>query len=293
MVADSSALTVTHSWIGRFRPVAMWSVLALMGVVSAWFIIVMQPYKAGEGIGYAMGLTGGSMMLLLLLYPLRKHFKIFQRLGALRHWFSIHMTMGVMGPLLVIYHTTFHLGSLNAKVAFLSMMLVALSGVIGRFIYVRIHHGLYGRAASLEEFREQLVRSTEGAKTLFAHAPDIRERLFLFHGYALDNSISTASKVFRFMTVRLRGRILISGLKPAIKQAVQQMAKVHGWSAQERRIHRRVAYREASDFIASVCSVAQFRVWKKLFSLWHIAHVPFVFLLVGSGIAHVVAVHLY
>jgi hypothetical protein len=39
--------------------------------------------------------------------------------------------------------------------------------------------------------------------------------------------------------------------------------------------------------------IAQFSAWERLFSWWHVAHVPFVYLMVLSAIAHVVAVHAY
>lgn len=267
--------------------------LALALVAAAWFVIVERPYKAGSDLGYYMGLVGGSMMLILLLYPLRKNLKSFQRLGALRHWFALHMALGILGPTLVIFHTAFELGSLNSKIAFLSMMLVAGSGIVGRFIYVHIHHGLYGRAATLEEQRMRLAQSEDEAKTLFAHYPEIRDRLYSFHDRALDAKVSLPNRIWRFMTLRIRGRVLLYRLRRPLQQVLIRQAAEQGWNRQIQNSHRRLARQEAAEYVAIVCSVAQFQAWKRLFSLWHVAHIPFVFLLVGSGIAHVVAVHLY
>lgn len=262
-------------------------------VAAAVYVIVEQPYRAGSDIGYYMGLAGGSMMLFLLLYPLRKNIKLFNKMGALRHWFALHMALGILGPTLVVFHTTFELGALNSKIAFLSMMLVAGSGIIGRFIYVRIHHGLYGRAATLDEQRERLARSEDEARTLFAHHPEIRDRLYAFYDMALDEKTGTITRIWRFMTMRLRGRLLLRELRRPIKEILVRQAAELGWSRQVQATHWKLARKETSAFVVSVCSVAQFKAWKRLFSLWHVAHIPFVFLLVGSGIAHVVAVHLY
>jgi hypothetical protein len=278
---------------GKFLARLAMAGLAIALALAAWFVITERPYKAGSDIGYYMGLVGGSMMLILLLYPLRKHMKPFQKLGALRHWFALHMALGILGPTLVIFHTAFELGSLNSKIAFLSMMLVAGSGIIGRFIYVRIHHGLYGRAATLEEQRAHLAHSEEEAKTLFAHYPEIRDHLYAFHDQALDTKISLPARIWRFMTVRLRGRALRYRLREPIRQVLARQAAELGWDRQVQDVHWRLARREVAEYVAIVCSVAQFQAWKRLFSLWHVAHIPFVFLLVGSGIAHVVAVHLY
>jgi hypothetical protein len=46
-------------------------------------------------------------------------------------------------------------------------------------------------------------------------------------------------------------------------------------------------------YLASVVRVAQFTAYERVFALWHVAHVPFVYLLVVSAIVHVVAVHAY
>ena len=57
------------------------------------------------------------------------------RSGSTRFWFALHMTLGIVGPLLIILHSTLAFGSLNATVAFASMALVATSGIVGRFLY--------------------------------------------------------------------------------------------------------------------------------------------------------------
>jgi len=49
----------------------------------------------------------------------------------------------------------------------------------------------------------------------------------------------------------------------------------------------------ADDTLRAMQRVAQFRAYERLFSLWHVLHIPFVFMLVVSAIVHVVAVHMY
>ena len=106
-----------------------------------------------RGIGYALGIIGGSMMLLLLLYSARKRFRWLKFLGPTVGWFRFHMVLGVLGPLCILYHSNFGLGATNSNVALFSMLTVAGSGLIGRYIYSRIHHGLYGSKATLSELR--------------------------------------------------------------------------------------------------------------------------------------------
>lgn len=144
------------------------SVCALVWL--GWLVAHGHYYKSGDGIGYNLGLAGGLMMLTLLLYSFRKHIKFMQKLGKLKHWFKLHMILGVLGPTLVLFHTTFKTGSINASVALYCMLLVAGSGLIGRFVYTRIHKGLYGRRSSLKDAHQELAGS----------AGDVKSRLHFF-----------------------------------------------------------------------------------------------------------------
>ena len=116
-------------------------------------------------------------MLLLFLYPLRKRWRAMREVGSTRFWFALHMTLGIVGPLLIILHSTLAFGSLNATVAFASMALVAASGIVGRFLYGRIHHGLYGRRATLAELRAQAGMDSAAVHSKLAFVPAVEERL--------------------------------------------------------------------------------------------------------------------
>src|SRR4030065_2601608 len=54
-------------------------------------------YTPGDDFGYYLGLVGALMMLVLLLYPLRKHIGFLQKMGEIRHWFRLHMFFGIAG----------------------------------------------------------------------------------------------------------------------------------------------------------------------------------------------------
>jgi len=105
------------------------------------------------GAGYAFGILGGSAMLLLLIYPLRKRVRALAFLGTTKRWFQAHMALGVIGPVLVLFHANFSLGATNSNVALACMLIVSGSGLFGRYFYGRIHHGLHGRKANLAELK--------------------------------------------------------------------------------------------------------------------------------------------
>lgn len=103
---------------------------------------------------HAFGIIGSAMMLFMLAYSLRKRIRIFRRLGRLNHWLDVHIYFGVMGPLLIILHTSFKVQGLVA-VSFWSMVAVALSGVFGRYLYLQIPRNMKGDELSFKEIETQ------------------------------------------------------------------------------------------------------------------------------------------
>jgi hypothetical protein len=79
-----------------------------------------------SGTGYWLGIVGSSLMLLLLLYPLRKRMRSLRVIGSVTFWFNAHMILGVLGPVLIMWHANFKLGSINCSVALITMLVVAI-----------------------------------------------------------------------------------------------------------------------------------------------------------------------
>jgi hypothetical protein len=250
-------------------------------------------FKSGSDLGYNLGLVGGLMMLTLLLYPLRKRIRVLAHLGLMEHWFRYHMFLGIGGPLLVLFHSTFKIGSMNGRIALYSMLLVALSGVIGRFVYRRVHKGLYGKTLTLSEAEKMLEESQENVDSVFLMRPDIEEKLKLFRERAFAKDGNVFVRTWRFMTMRSRANRLARRAHYEIKKTLAGAAKKYNWSRSELRLNYSLAREQVDNYIFSIVQAAQFSSWEKLFSLWHVVHIPFIYLLVLSGIAHVIAVHLY
>lgn len=101
-------------------------------------------WKAGGPVGHGLGILGSLLMLLMMLYIPRKRMKRLQDVGKLSHWLNIHIWMGVTAPILITFHSTFKFGGIVA-VSYWSMVAVALSGVLGRYIYLQIPRTLSGQ----------------------------------------------------------------------------------------------------------------------------------------------------
>jgi hypothetical protein len=277
---------------GFARRIATLSLIALL-VLAAVAVRTGNYYEPGDDFGYYMGMTGGLMILALLLYSSRKHFRFMRNWGATKHWFRLHMIFGIAGPTLILFHSTFRVGSLNAIVALSCMVLVASSGILGRVIYRKIHHGLYGRSATLQEVQTNLGIIGGDVKSKFHFAPNIEKRLKQFETSALSEHQGALARVGEFVAVGLRARWTYFVTGRELERIGQAHARKHGWDAA--KLERRMLGGKAAihEYLSAVIDVARFTAYERLFSLWHILHVPFVFMLVISGIVHVIAVHMY
>ncbi|MEP7181682.1 MAG: hypothetical protein ABI886_05820 [Betaproteobacteria bacterium] len=269
--------------------------LAIVAVLVAAAMAVARSglFTAGSDLGYWIGVAGGIAMLLLFLYPLRKRVRGLRNFGSTRFWFAVHMMLGIGGPLLVIVHSTLRFGSVNAIVAFASMSLVASSGIVGRYLYARIHHGLYGRRASLAELRTQAGLDADAVHSKLAFAPDVAARLAAFGVRADAASREGLANPLRFFALGFVALVERRRSVAEVTRLLRQCGVAEQWS--EEKLARRSRGRRAlvAAYLRAVQRVAQFGVFERLFSWWHVLHVPLVYMLVLSAIAHVVAVHMY
>jgi hypothetical protein len=267
---------------------AIAAVLAVL-VLAGWAARSGAFYTPGKGFGYLLGLTGGSMMLGLLMYPMRKRYRFMQEWGALKHWFRFHMVGGALGPLLVLFHSTFKVGSFNAAVALSCMLLVVASGLVGRFIYRKIHHGLYGSHANLKELEQALAQELEALQPVLRRMPLIQQEVERFAALVSHRPASRIARAVHFLSLGAKRMLATHNLRRALA------AYANG--APDRLVaspaNLTTLLQTINSTLQAVQRRAQFSTYERLFSLWHVIHVPFLCMLVITALVHVVAVHIY
>lgn len=262
--------------------------IAIATAIIAWigWHAAIGAYTPGRGFGHALGIAGASVMAVLLLYPLRKHVGLLRNWVPLKQWFAMHVVCGIAGPLLVLFHTGFRLRSLNATVAVASMVLVAVSGVVGRFLYRKIHHGLNVARAASQDMQGALARELAQAERVAGPLPAVRLELARFAAVASRPLAGWRARVFHFLAF---------GFRRALAQ--RRISGALGQVPLERRSPARAQLasleRASCDALQAMQRIAQFAAYERLFSLWRILHVPLVFMLVISAIVHAMAAHAY
>jgi hypothetical protein len=243
------------------------------------------------GMGYILGIVGGSMMILLLIYPARKRIPSLAPIGSVKAWFQIHMVLGLLGPLLVLFHANFRTGATNSNVALYCMLTVSGSGLIGRYFYSRIHTQMAGSQESLADLRGQIARLQMVSATL-AFVPDFAERISTLEA-VMTARLQSVPGLLRPPVVLIRAWKARLRMYAHLRRSAQAYALLNGVPANRQRRELEAARELARRHIDAVRRVTELTTYEKLFSLWHVLHLPLFFMLLVAGIAHVVAVHVY
>lgn len=292
MSASAEAVVVAASGAAERRRPLSWSRiglwLSLAGVIVG-LVAPLETYLTPQhGLGYGLGIFGGSLMLLVLVYPFRKRMPSLAAIGSVPLWFRLHMVLGIAGPLAILYHSNFSLGATNSNVALVCMLVVAGSGLVGRYLYARIHHGLYGRRATLRD----LVGDAEGLRQ---HSGALRVLPGLMGEVEQAEARigKPAPTLIRPLLAALRQRRETERMQRLVQHAIAMAAARSVALSGQRERFTFTACRYVDSRLTAARRVAEFEACERLFAAWHILHLPLYVMLVIVGIVHVIAVHVY
>jgi hypothetical protein len=271
----------------------VWTFVVTLVLIAGSHAHLERYITPQRGLGYGLGIAGGSMMLLLLIYSLRKRFAWLRWIGGIPAWFEIHMVLGVVGPILVLFHANFSLGATNSNVALFSMLLVAGSGLIGRYIYTRLHAHLDGHEETLEQLKAVGDR-LRSQTTSIALLPGLLEGIDAIEKRWIEAPRSSLARALHLLSgsVRMaRARYLVGReIKRALANAVSRESPLIARHAHRiAEVARQYAYRR----LEAGRRMTEYQMYASLFSFWHVLHIPLFFMLLIAGIVHVIAINVY
>ncbi len=268
--------------------------LVVAGLLYWGYYAHLERYISPQrGLGYWLGIVGGSMMVLLLVYSARKRAAWLAWLGTIPAWFEIHMTLGIVGPILVLFHSNFKLGATNSNVALICMLIVAASGVVGRYIYTRLHARLDDHELTLEQLKAVGERLRTQSSSI-AFLPGLLDAIDRAERRWIEPPKALAGRLLHLVTGALRLAVARWIVRRAIKRAVR--GSVRSPDAVLARHAQRiggVARSYADRRLEAGRRRSEYQLYAQLFSLWHVLHIPLFFMLLIAGIAHVIAVNVY
>jgi hypothetical protein len=111
--------------------------IIITGIYGGVIVFTRQIPPAREIFGLSLGILGFILMLMTeVLYSLRKRSRL-ARWGRMSDWLSFHIFTGLVGPYMVLLHSSWKFNGLAGVITLFTIVIV-VSGFIGRYIYTRI-----------------------------------------------------------------------------------------------------------------------------------------------------------
>lgn len=238
-------------------------------------------------IGINLGMFGVALFMAIYLYYFRKRWGWLRNLGVTKHWLDFHIVLGVTAPVIIAFHSAFKFRGI-AGMAFWIMLAVALSGIVGRYLYAQIPRHLNAAELSWQELQAEQAKLTAQLAMQKIFAP--RDLVLAFRLPSVDQvkrqSIVAAlgwmflldlARPFRVATLRRRALgaagILFSlgGLLPSGHRELERII---------RAARKQAALSKRMLFLSRAHDV---------FQLWHVVHRPFSYGFVVLAVMHIAA----
>jgi len=248
----------------------IYALVAIVFITILYLLMVAlerQTPAASSFYGHSMGILGFILMLATeILYTLRKRV-ITARWGKMASWLEFHIFTGLVGPYLVLLHTSWQFNGLAGILSLLTLVIV-ISGFIGRYIYTAVPRNPDGVELSLAELEGQIQQVEE---TLARVMPQSEIKTTPIGSRSM---VSPTGMVIGRLGIELQNSLLnlrsMRGMSPAVRQQAQALHKL----IDERNRMRR--------------QVASMATARKLLSIWHAIHIPLGLTLFAMAFVHII-----
>jgi len=263
LIVITALITITYLGFSYYK----------LGIEDRFFHPDHLNLKPSGVWGHGLGIIGSLLMIIgVSFYMIRKRFRTFTRVGILKHWLEFHIFLCSLGPILVLFHTSFKFGGLVA-ISFWSMVAVFLSGIIGRFIYIQIPRTIEGRELSLNEVREMKSGIGDNIQKLVALDDDSYKVI-------VDSTKKKVELYHKNFFVRY------------IRKYSDDMKTLRNVKAVlKRNKFSKIQQKPILDLVKSDISlnrrIDSLVTMQNLFKYWHVAHLPFALVMLIIMIIHV------
>ncbi|HUK64691.1 MAG TPA: hypothetical protein VLV15_15225, partial [Dongiaceae bacterium] len=240
----------------------------------------LHPWLRPSGtIGLALGVAAFAFFLFLWLYPLRKKYRWLAWTGAVGSWLRVHILAGLVVPLFAAVHAGWRFDGLIG-LGYLSMLLVAISGVVGRYLYVRIPRSRSG----LELTHDEVASERRALLTRIAAAtgddPKQVERMLVSDEQSYEGLGPLASLQRMIADDMTRGRV--------VAQLKRRLATPRPGAPPLDRKELGAVLALARRELALAQQLRMLDATRRVFGLWHVVHRPFAIMAFIAVLVHVV-----
>ncbi len=279
-------------WIAAAASIFSVAALAIYGADYYLLSAAERPFspkhhllKPSGAIGIKLGMLGVFLFLLIFLYAARKRIPWLVKRGKSKHWLDFHVVAGLTAPIVIAFHSSFKFQGI-AGMAFWIMIAVAISGIVGRYIYAQIPRSLDSAELSLKELQleqDELAAELTGQKVVAASylqralcMPSSEEvRAMPLYRALLLMILLDASRPFRIARLRMQvsgWSDLLLSLGGLLSTSNQDLERVIRSARKTSALSKRIA------FLART---------QQVFHLWHVIHRPFSYSFAVLALVHI------
>jgi len=136
--------------------------------------------RPGRSLGLAFGIAALVLVVVNLLYLLRRARRLGFTFGSLRAWMTSHVATGTLALACAVLHAALAPRDTPGGHAFWALLLLVVTGAIGRYFYAFVPRAANGRELELGEVKQQLTAASEaltgaGGRLAAFAAQEIRE----------------------------------------------------------------------------------------------------------------------
>lgn len=235
--------------------------------------------RASDFYGHTIGILGFVLMLMTeSLYSLRKRSRS-ARWGRMSEWLNFHIFTGLVGPYMVLLHSSWKFNGL-AGITLLLTVIIVLSGFVGRYIYTAVPRSVDGAEMGASSLEDEIAATDQELQRWLSAQSD-RRTLKLAQRLSALSEVSGAGAgiIFGRALSDLRFRLAWQREKGRLGPEVHgQMSQLEGLFKRRRQLRRQVA------------SLAMAR---RMLALWHAVHIPIGMVLFTAAFIHIVAAVYY
>jgi hypothetical protein len=256
----------------------LWGAFAactLITLVYLFVTILWRTIPAASGLfGHGLGILGFILMLMTeTLYTLRKRTRN-ARWGRMSDWMQFHIFTGLVGPYMVLLHTSWKFHGL-AGVLVLLMVIIVGSGFVGRYIYTAVPRSADGTTLEAAELVAQLNAVEQDLDRWNATQPQAAAALrTMLAGEGAVGGLGVGA-IFSDWINRWQWQSQIRHIAPALRTPAKTLRQI---MRRRRQLRRQVSSLEMA---------------RRLLSLWHAAHVPLGITLFIAAFLHAAAAFYY
>lgn len=285
---------------GHKRLITLGAVLAVVGTAALLFYgagyyitpAADRPYHPRHEmlrptgvIGLSLGVFGVFLFCLIFLYPLRKRWQWLANIGNSRHWFNFHILIGVTAPVVIAFHASFKFSGL-AGMAYWIMFAVALSGIVGRYIYSQIPRSRNSTELSLQEVKELQDKLMERLAAQRVVRPADLARLFRLPAAVYVDRESALRAFVALLWIDFQRPFRMARVRRQALCFSGKMMTVGGLLAsRNRELERIVALAREQARLGK--KLLFLRKSQQILHLWHVIHRPFSYTFAVLAITHV------